>query len=328
MTTLRTGLALLEAGQSGTRQHRPLPSAIPSAQSAVDHQAHMRFSVSAVPFVRQVRLRFGPAVTLIDLSAGGAEIEMTHCRLQPGAMVTIEMLGQHGRRAIAAQVLQSQLARLRPELVYRVSLVFAHPVDLTDLGADSVVPVTNDPDPAVESEQLNRLLAGLVLPSSGRLRSADVVISDALKTALSILETPAGRRAAPPLAAALARLFKATTILLTAAPTSISLVAAIQEHLRQAIAARAITDAEVFLPLPGSEAILFAIPSLDRTTAVRRLAVALADGCELLEWHFQLLKAGIPLIAIAHELGRRHGADRRLATAIPSSDEGRDREAS
>ena len=282
-------------------------------------------ALSAVPFVSQVRLRFGPAVTLIDLSPGGAEIETSHRQLQPGAMVIIEMLGLHGRRAIPAQVLRCQLASLQPELVYRVALVFAHPVDLNDLGADAVVPMANDPDPAVASAQLNRVLAGLALPSSGGLPSADVVISDALGAALSILDTPAGRRAGLPLAAALARLFNATTNRLTEAPTSTALVASIVEQLKHAVPARAIGDAEFFVPLPGREVLVFAISCLDWTTPVRRLAIEVADGCELVEWHVQLLKAGMELIAIARELGRRHGGDRALtAAAIRACDEGHD----
>ena len=66
------------------------------------------------------------------------------------------------------------------------------------------------------------------------------------------------------------------------------------------------------LPLPGSEPVFFAIPSLDPATPLARIVVEFAEGCEPLESHFQLLKAGVQLVAIARELARLNGPDRPL----------------
>ena len=56
----------------------------------------------------------------------------------------------------------------------------------------------------------------------------------------------------------------------------------------------------------------FAIPSLDPATPLARIVVEFAEGCEPLESHFQLLKAGVQLVAIARELARLNGPDRPL----------------
>jgi hypothetical protein len=69
--------------------------------------------MSEIPFVSTVRLKFGPAVTLIDLSSGGAKIEIPTVSLQPGSMVVLEMTGTKGRRSIPARVQQCQLASRR-----------------------------------------------------------------------------------------------------------------------------------------------------------------------------------------------------------------------
>jgi hypothetical protein len=330
MMKLRAALALLRGARSGRRPEAPAPPGIPSGASVVDRRSGLRLTVAEVPFVSQIRLKFGPAVALIDLSSGGAQIETTNVGLQPGSMVIIEMTGQQGRRAIPAQVLRCQLASLQPELVYRVALIFTPPVDLkdfgTDLGADSVEPMADDLDPALESQRLRGLLAGLVVDPSRRPASADALapaVLNALEAARSTLDTPAGQRAGPALATALAGLFKATTDALSTAPTATALVAAIAEQLKHVVPARAIRDAESFLQLPGSEAILFTLPALDPATPVRRLAIEFADGCEPLELHVQMLKAGVQLLAIAHELGRLHGYDRPLvgrpdASSVPA----------
>jgi hypothetical protein len=197
-------------------------------RSAAERRAHVRLNVSQVPFISEVRLKSGPAVTLIDVSSGGAQIDTSWFGLQPGSKVIIEMTGQKGKRAVPAQVLRCQLASVRPEPIYRAALAFTRPIDLVDFGADSVEPVANlDP---TQSERLRQLLTPLVFDTSG-LTSADVLVptvSDALVAALSTLDT-------------------------------------------------------------------------------------LAGSCEPLELRFQILKAGVQLIALARELGRLNGPDRPLA---------------
>jgi hypothetical protein len=300
------------------------PSVLQPRGPDVDRRAHPRLTVSEVPSITAVRLKYGPAVTLIDLASGGAQIEATNLGLQPGAMVTIEITGQTGRTAIPAVVRRCQLASLQPQLVYRVTLVFNRPIDLKDLGFD-LKPRTDGLNPAVEAARLEQLLTRLHADLAGRVTSAGVQTSAvfaALDAALSILGSPAGQRAGPPLAHALASLLKATTDFLMLAPTSTALIAAVEEELRQAVPARTIRDATSFLQLPGSEAVLFTIPALDRSTPVRQLAIEFAAGCEPLELHFQLLKAGVQLIAIAEELGRLNGTECPLAT-FPQPDASR-----
>jgi hypothetical protein len=197
-----------------------------------------------------------------------------------------------------------------------VALAFTHPLDLKDFTSDLELR-SDDLSPALEGKRLAQLLTRLLTDPSERFGSTDVpapAVSDALAAALATLESPAGRRAGAPLITAFASLLKATTNFLLTAPTPSALVAVVEEQLRRAMPARAVRDAESFLQLPGSQAILFAIPPLDSATPVRQLAIEFAEGTAPLELHLQILKAGVQLIAIAHELGRLKGYDRPLAT--------------
>jgi hypothetical protein len=206
---------------------RVRPSVSVVGCSAAERRAHVRLNVSQVPFISEVRLKSGPAVTLIDISSGGAQIDTSWFGLQPGSRVILEVTGQQGKRAVPAQVLRAQLTSVRPEPIYRASLAFTRPIDLVDFGADSVEPVPQlNP---TQAERLGQLLTPLVFDTSG-LTSADVLVptvSDALVAALSTLDT-------------------------------------------------------------------------------------LAVTCEPLDLRFQILKAGVQLIAIARELGRQNGPDRPL----------------
>jgi len=285
-------------------------------QSEANRRLHRRLTLAEVPFVTKVRIKYGPAVKLIDLSPGGAQIETINFRLQPGSTVVVEMSSREGDLSIPAQVLRCQLASLLPEPVYRGSLIFKRPLDFKDLGGDSVDQSAHELNPALEHAKLRQLLKRLIVGAAVGA-SADgampPAVYEALGAALSTLETPAGRRSGLILASELAGLFSAVSHLIAAAPTATALVAKIEAQLSHYVPARSIhlgDDASDLLP--GAEPVYFAIPSLDPATPPARIVVEFAEGCEPLESHFQLLKAGVQLMAIARELARLNGADQPL----------------
>ena len=112
---------------------------------SANRRSHRRLTLAEVPFVSKVRIKYGPAVKLIDLSPGGAQIETVNFRLQPGSTVVVEITSREGELSIPAQVLRCQLASLLPEPVYRGSLIFKRPLDFKDLGSrlDRPRPPTN-----------------------------------------------------------------------------------------------------------------------------------------------------------------------------------------
>jgi hypothetical protein len=303
-------------GQADTHLKAPAPADGETDQSSDNRRHHRRLTPAEVPSVTRVRIKYGPAVKLIDLSTGGAQIETVNFRLQPGSTVVVEITSREGELSIPAQVLRCQLSSLLPETVYRGSLIFKRPLDFKDLGSDSIDQPASELNPALEQARLRQLLKRLVIGSAGHAASEDAVppaVYEALGAALATLESPAGRRSGLTLASELAGLFKHMSDLFATAPTAAALIAKVEDQLAHYVPARSIRlgDAESVW-LPGSEPVFFAIPSLDPETPLARLVVEFAEGCEPLESHFQLLKAGVQLLAIAREIARLNGPERPL----------------
>ena len=97
-----------------------------------DRRAHVRRSAKDLEWLRSVRLIGGTAyaVTLVDLSEGGALIEVD-APLRPGVRLTLEIAGGGLDASVPIEVLRSYIARLQGDSTfYRGACVFAHAVDL------------------------------------------------------------------------------------------------------------------------------------------------------------------------------------------------------
>ena len=100
------------------------------AQPLTDRRADTRFSQSAIAGTQAI-LRPGYAVSLVDLSAGGALIQGPR-PLRPGARVHLQLLTGTRRLGIAAHVLRCSVTSLdsRQGVQYRGALRFDHRCDL------------------------------------------------------------------------------------------------------------------------------------------------------------------------------------------------------
>src|SRR5258708_5403007 len=92
---------------------RPATAAEHHTFAPSDRRTHRRLTLSELSWLDRVRLKYGPAVSLIDLSEGGAQIE-TPTRFQPGSTVVIEIAGHEDDIAVPARVLRCQISRLAP----------------------------------------------------------------------------------------------------------------------------------------------------------------------------------------------------------------------
>lgn len=286
-------------------------------QSAADRRAHTRHALDAMPVSCKARLKFGPAVTLVDISNGGAQIQTTNYRIQPGSAVVLELTSEQGDLAIPATVLRCQLASLLPEPIYRGALVFKRDFDVRSLGWDAP-----ESDQALERDvtaartRLRQIIERLAI-GEGAGAPAETTIAPllgALTAAHATLETPAGRRVAAELEGTLATLFQYVATTLQQTPTPAALQKGLEEHLHRMVAARAIAVADAHGPThaASAEAILLTLPRLTPDAPPARLTVEFAEGAEPSELHFHILKAGIQLVAMARELGRLNGMDRPL----------------
>lgn len=99
---------------------------------ARDRRAHRRRTAGDLEWLHSVRLAGGAGlgVTLVDLSEGGALIEVDG-PLRPGIRLTLELNGQGLDAAVPFEVLRSYIASLRGgSTYYRGACAFAHLIDL------------------------------------------------------------------------------------------------------------------------------------------------------------------------------------------------------
>lgn len=102
--------------------------------SPTERRLFPRHPVADLQWLQSARLRHGPAVSLIDISRGGALLD-AECPLRPGARLVLELEANGSGLRVPVQVLRSQISRLHGEMaLYRAACAFAEPVDLRSLG--------------------------------------------------------------------------------------------------------------------------------------------------------------------------------------------------
>jgi hypothetical protein len=100
--------------------------------SASDRRQYRRFAASELPGLRSARIKFGPSVAVVDVSAGGALLE-TDARLPPDSEALLELLGNAGQAVIPFRVLRCQVAGLNGTPRYLGACAFKQPLDLDEL---------------------------------------------------------------------------------------------------------------------------------------------------------------------------------------------------
>lgn len=100
---------------------------------ASDRRAHHRHRADEVSGIDHVRLKYGPIVTLVDISAGGAQIETVNHQLQPGASLVMQIVGQDGPLAVAAQVLRCHISALGGHPTYSGAVEFKRRLEVEQL---------------------------------------------------------------------------------------------------------------------------------------------------------------------------------------------------
>jgi len=104
-----------------------------AARTAADRRAHVRLTGAELEWLRQVRLKNGPSVTLVDLSRGGALID-ARVQMRPGSSMTLEISGHSSLIELASQVLRCQLSQIGSgATIYRGACMFTEPLLIEDV---------------------------------------------------------------------------------------------------------------------------------------------------------------------------------------------------
>jgi hypothetical protein len=129
--------------------------------AARDRRAHERLMAHELDWLKSARLRFGPRLSLIDLSPGGAQFE-TSAPLRPGATAALTISGRGVDETASFRVLRCEVTSLGKGAVYRGACVFDRAIQIP--GAPSGSGAIADPDDSPAEDDL----WGLIRSVAGR----------------------------------------------------------------------------------------------------------------------------------------------------------------
>jgi hypothetical protein len=114
-----------------------LADAIVQPYENSDRRGQMRLSAEDVRWLRSARLKYGPEVRVIDISAGGIRVETTG-ELRPDSNVVFELAGPTNSILMPSRVLRCRLASLDEVVHYQGACAFKRPLTIPDLVQQAV----------------------------------------------------------------------------------------------------------------------------------------------------------------------------------------------
>lgn len=266
-----------------------------------DRRVHPRLTLSELEWLNTVRLKYGPVVSLIDLSAGGAQIE-TSSRLQPGSVVVVQISGPDGEVSMPANVLRCHVSQVAPYTMYRSALSFKRAFDAPrrggdDRGSDAVANLVG------EHARMTGALRKLSHAGAGAGRISQIG-ETILASTLALIQAPAGRRADARFRQNLTQIFRDLTRGIESGAPPEGMLASLAERLRRCVPTRVIRILEGGAPIGphGPDTIYF--DATNDGTVTARLVVEFPGNCQLEEWHLHFLKIAAQLVALVSEVGR------------------------
>lgn len=97
-----------------------------------ERRGHLRLGPDDVRWLRSARLKYGPDVRVIDISAGGILVE-TEGQLRPDSNIVFELSGPLNSILIPSKVLRCRVASFDEVMRYQGACAFKRPLDIPDL---------------------------------------------------------------------------------------------------------------------------------------------------------------------------------------------------
>src|SRR6185503_19030145 len=283
--------------------------------AGAERRAHRRLTVSELSWLNHARIKYGPDVSLIDLSVGGAQIETTSYPPQPGSTVVIELAAGERTWPVPARVLRCHIASLAPA-TYRGAVAFKRPFDFEEIAG--VVQHTvdgNDVNPVQEYARLNVALKRTAESTEAGAIALSATGLQALQSAFAMIETGRSRESAAPFVNEMGRLLRIMSTSLENAADPAAIVPEIIGRLHRSVPSLTvrIVDANQ-ASLIRNDAVYFRVPT-EGIEAPDCLVVEFPRDCALEAWHLQLLEAGAQLLAVGKDLATR---DRVIEERVPA----------
>lgn len=266
-----------------------------------DRRSFPRHSMSELSWLDDVRLKYGPAVTLIDLSAGGAQIETSGHPLQPGATVVVEITANDETFVVPSRVLRAQVSSLAGCPTYRGALAFKRTFELPT--ARGGHPGGRDISLAHEHARLNVALRRLIESAEAKATITSDIAQAAVSAALAVADSVSAMHDRTPLAREIGRVFQLVADALDEHTDAAEILRLVADRLRRVVPTRSVrlTRPGAVDGIPKADAIYFDVPSTPRAPATR-LLVEFTNGCRLERWHLKFLQAAVHVVGLVQAL--------------------------
>jgi len=116
-----------------------------------ERRGHMRLGVDDVRWLRSARLKYGPDVRVLDISAGGILVE-TDSQLRPDANIVFELSGSTNSILVPSKVLRCRLASFSDVMRYQGACSFKRPLEIPELLKQAITTGTATTAPAAASQ--------------------------------------------------------------------------------------------------------------------------------------------------------------------------------
>jgi hypothetical protein len=266
-----------------------------------DRRVHPRLTLSELEWLNTVRLKYGPVVSLIDLSTGGAQIE-TASRLHPGAVVVVQIAGPEGEVAVPSNVLRCHVSQVAPFAMYRSALSFKRAFDArrrngSDRGSDAFASLVGEHA---------RMTGAFRKLSHAKARGVPVsLVGEGILTAmLTLTQAPTARRADGRFRQDLTQVFRDVTRGIESGAQPEAMLVLLAERLRRSVPTKVIRVVYGARPIAphGPDTIYFDATNDGGVAA--RLVVEFPGNCQLEDWHLHFLKIAAQLVALVSEVAR------------------------
>jgi uncharacterized protein DUF6982 len=286
------------------------------SHEGVDRRAHRRLTAAELSWLSHARIKYGPDVSLIDLSVGGAQIETTSYPPQPGSTLVIELAAGERTWPVPARVLRCHLVSLAPHPTYRGAVAFKRPLDFEEIAG--VVQHSVDVNPVQEFAKLNLALKHFAESTPAGGSALSVTGMRALESTFAMIESGRGRESNAPFINEMGRLLRVMTTALENAADPATMVPEIITRLHRSVPSLMVrvVDANQ-ASLIRNDAVYFRVPT-EGIDVPDCLVVEFPRDCALEAWHLQLLEAGAQLVAVSKDLASSH---ERAKEAAARSDE-------
>ncbi len=269
-----------------------------AAATERDRRIHERLDPGELGWIREVRLKYGPRVQLLDLSSGGALLQ-TSVRLKPNTDAVIEIVGS-SIEAIPIRVLRSQLARISGDAaIYQGACEFKRPLDLAKAA-----------EAAGAVERGDVALRKLVLRRRDDAKRRRPASAPDLPRLLRSIQQ--GAQLDDPFSRGLRELLSDLLPFLDRGEPGAVVKAQLEDRLRRAMPNVGIAIGSVPAEArPGTETIYFAAAGADAGV----INVEMPEGSCVPDWQFKLLQAGGYLLELLPLAAGSQGAAE--APAVP-----------